>query len=719
MNIKKALNLDIEPVFQGEVAECGLAAVCMLANSLGHAITLAELRLRWPAPVGGASLISLVDMLQSLGIRAFAAKFDVSETSQLETPCILHFGGNHFVLALQQRRGCIRLMNPATGEYFIPHDQVRVHLSGYAVALHPDQGALPRTGDLSHKAPKTPIQTIRKMALKVPRAYLLGTLAVGLLGFLPPIMYSLALDQSPLLEEIGATTAFLGFAAAFVIVAWISYRLERLSAARMAQSIRTHSPQLFDHLLERSMSYFDRRSPADIHQRINSFNDSVMRYPFLRVKRNASIAIGLALFGCMAIINLGLSMISIAALAAMGLCSLRLMKQMQAHTAELEEATGRRNGFILECLRNMLTIRTGDMKSARVKNYASRESRRASAFFGVSIVDAKQQTYFELVSNLEIVAILAIGVPLIMSHQLTPGTLVAFVFFRQLAVGTASTFFSTQLELARCSVSARRADDLLSYTSDEAAAGGATLSDGIEIVDLRHGYEDGSVLSGVNIHVRKGEKIAIIGASGSGKSTLLKVISGIYPMHAKRCAIDSVEAPGSHPFRHLVFHSTSAESIFNATVSDNLSLFVPSRIRNSSATCILDRLNLSQTLARLPSGLSTVISTEEPFLSTGELQRLQVARALLSDKAVIVLDEPTANLDSSNSGFVFKAIMASTKTVMVATHASHYLGEFDRIFMVEGGVVREVSGRTATDSAAGHAREGGDVTACSNRRESW
>ena len=207
---------------------------------------------------------------------------------------------------------------------------------------------------------------------------------------------------------------------------------------------------------------------------------------------------------------------------------------------------------------------------------------------------------------------------------------------------------------------------------------------------FRQGPIDLKVLDGVNLAVRKGERLAIIGASGSGKTTLLQILGGLdRPTHGTvRIAGSDIHALAEKPRGELrnrtlgfvyQFHHLLQE--FSALENVAMPLLVrrePKRVAEERAREILQRVGLGERLVHRPSELSG-----------GERQRAAVARALVTRPAIVLADEPTGNLDGSNAESVFALMLELNReygtSLIVVTHDRRLAARMDRILEIERG----------------------------------
>ena len=221
-------------------------------------------------------------------------------------------------------------------------------------------------------------------------------------------------------------------------------------------------------------------------------------------------------------------------------------------------------------------------------------------------------------------------------------------------------------------------------------ASAKTTSIRVEHVCFRYG--DGPrVLDDVNLHIRAGEKVALVGASGGGKTTLVQILLGLYLPESGRVYFDDVpvEHIGLDVVRDNVATVLQHPALFNDTVRNNLSLGRPTD--DATLWQALEIAQLADVIGDLPDGLNTLIGRDGVRLSGGQRQRLAVARMVLSDPKVVILDEATSALDTTTEQNLHAALQAFLRgrTTLIIAHRLSAVRQADRALVFDGGQIVE------------------------------
>jgi len=240
-------------------------------------------------------------------------------------------------------------------------------------------------------------------------------------------------------------------------------------------------------------------------------------------------------------------------------------------------------------------------------------------------------------------------------------------------------------DVAKAALGALNAPKAAFATSGSPAAG-------VRIRDLRvrYGPDEPWALDGLDLDLDPGRRVAVVGPSGAGKSTLAEVLFRFRDPDAGTVTLDGVDVASRDPdhTRRVLSGMPQDPHVFAASLRDNLLLARP-RTSDDELWDVLRRVRLADDVAVLPDGLGTEVGPQGARLSGGMRGRLALARALLADPEVLVLDEPTTHLDPDTRDAVLDDILAATagRTVLLVTHDLSHLDRFDEIAVVVGGRV--------------------------------
>jgi len=238
----------------------------------------------------------------------------------------------------------------------------------------------------------------------------------------------------------------------------------------------------------------------------------------------------------------------------------------------------------------------------------------------------------------------------------------------------------------------------LSAAAPQADTGrGRAEADGRGVIRLEGvtvAYDRTTALHDVTLTIRPGERIAVVGPSGAGKSTLLNLLLGFVTPTSGRVTVDGVDLAQANldAWRRQVAWVPQRAHLFAGSLADNIRLGAPDTPDAELADAVRDAA-LTDVVATLPEGLATPLGERGHGLSSGQRQRVALARAFLRDAPIVLLDEPTARLDSSSESAVLEATRAlvSGRTALLVAHRPALLADAHRVLRVADGRVTELT----------------------------
>ncbi len=356
---------------------------------------------------------------------------------------------------------------------------------------------------------------------------------------------------------------------------------------------------------------------------------------------------------------------------------------------------------VTETILGMRTVRTFGRERGELARFAGIGNRLLRAVIGFQVTHA-------FASGLPRVCLLASsviiywvgGARVIRGDDLELGELVALGLYLTIAFGPLGSLIELGLQVVGAKVSLERVREMRELPpgieEDPAAPNPGPLRGEIEIdrVIFRH-RPDQPLLEGVELHVEPGERIAILGRSGAGKSTLIDLMLGFIDPVEGAVRIDGkdLRTVRRERVRDQMGVVAAVTDLFFGTVADNIRFGEPLATDEQVATAA-ERAGLSASGGGLPAGLETVVGERGQQLSAGERQRLGLARALVRDPAILILDEATSDLDPGTERAILERLEALSPrpTIVAITHRSEVASWAERSFLLEGGRLRESGG---------------------------
>lgn len=277
---------------------------------------------------------------------------------------------------------------------------------------------------------------------------------------------------------------------------------------------------------------------------------------------------------------------------------------------------------------------------------------------------------------------------------LDPTMIPAALVLVSAAVAPAAGAFAMVQRLGEMSAAARRVLEIIDVPADD-AAGGATLTPGgrgeVRFDAVRFAYDDGpQVLDGLDLTIRPGEHVALVGASGSGKTTIARLLTGLWRPEGGSILLDGVDIAGvdGTSLRREVALVSQHPFVFRGTVRSNLLLAAPDADDEAMWTALRDA-GLAETVAGWTHGLDERVGDRGASMSGGQRQRLSIAQVLLRDPSVLILDEASAQLDAVRESDLADAVarLRRGRTTIVIAHRVSTIRRAERVIMIDAGRV--------------------------------
>jgi ATP-binding cassette subfamily B protein len=461
--------------------------------------------------------------------------------------------------------------------------------------------------------------------------------------------------------------------------------------------------RLFAHIIGLPVSYFDKVGAGEIVSRVVSDTanvQSALEGGVILVFR--SIPTFLGIFVIMLWVDLPFALLTLLLLPFVGLGTLffgrkvksasKAKRRYDAQVATVAELATRTHRSL-----KLLGLKEQEVERLEEKGLASRRA---------AVEAGSWQGFYTSSTNVALAAgtalMVLIGVFRIRAGQITPGELLVFMsYLRSMfkPVREVTKYFN---KIAKALASNERIEEVMAVTPCDLGVCEVTgappmppFHDEIVFDNVSFEYEPGvKVLQGISFRVQQGQKVAIIGDSGSGKSTLLSLIPRFFDPIDGRILIDGqdVRSYSLKTLREQIAVVPQEQIIFHTTVRENIALGKPDaevgeeEIREAAA-----KANAHQFIVNLPDGYETELGLGSTHLSGGQAKRLLVARALLRDGPVVLLDEPTAGLDPFSEAKVMEAFdrLMERRTIIVVTHHLPLIANADMIVVLKNGSVAE------------------------------
>lgn len=520
----------------------------------------------------------------------------------------------------------------------------------------------------------------------------ISVVSTGLSLYLP--LLSRDLVDRALIERDAAS--LVRIVATFVVVTIVSFGLNATSGLRYT---RVSADILFDmrlamfrHLQRLSPRFYARTRLGDIMSRINNDIGEIQQ-----VAAEASLAwVGNVLFLCGSVAALvwldwRLFLVSMAVLPFSSWALVRYRRQLEARITELRDRSADIGSFLIESIQAMRLVVTSNADARETARFGER-----NAAFVQSLMAMQKMTYVSgglpgLLLSGGMALVFLYGGHRVIDGAMTAGTFVAFMTYQMRLLAPVQGLMGLYASIASARVSLGRVCEILDAPPDVAEAVDAVavphVRGAVTFDRVSFSHDRGQrTLDALSFTADAGEVVALMGPSGSGKSTVADLLVRLVDPDCGTVRLDGrdLRTMRLEDIRRHIVVVDQSPVILHGSMADNLRYGRPEATDDDLAR-VLRAVALGDFVARLPQGLATVVGERGTAISAGERQRLAIARALVTDPAVLVLDEPTAALDPAAERDVVRGYEAAMKgrTTIIITHRPEPARRANRIVLVD------------------------------------
>ena len=371
-------------------------------------------------------------------------------------------------------------------------------------------------------------------------------------------------------------------------------------------------------------------------------------------------------------------------------------KRLRKFSRKSQQRMGSITTFLHETITGNRIVKAFSMEDYEKRRFAEENNR----FFRIVLkrvkIRAISHPLMELLGGIAVALIIWVGGYSVIRGDLTPGTFFSFMTALLMLYAPIRDLSKVNLEVQEGLAAAARVFELLDVVPDIKEEEGAVtlppILKGVDFNGVTFKYDEKPVLKDISFHVNVGEVIALVGMSGAGKTSLVNLLPRFYDVHEGQVLMDgydirSVTLPS---LRDQVGLVTQQTILFNDTIRNNIA-YGRLKCSDGEITDAAKAANAHDFIQRLPQGYETVIGEQGVKLSGGERQRLSIARALLKNAPILILDEATSSLDSDSETEVQKALegLMKGRTVFVIAHRLSTIRNAHRIIVLSDGRIVE------------------------------
>ncbi|XP_072931322.1 ATP-binding cassette sub-family B member 10, mitochondrial [Epargyreus clarus] len=520
------------------------------------------------------------------------------------------------------------------------------------------------------------------------------------LGKVLDIIYSSTSDLGAAREKLD--TLCLMLCGVFLIGGLCNFGrvyLMSISGQRMTQALRR---QVYSSIMKQETAWFGRTSTGELVNRLSADTQLVGR----NLSQNVSdglrslVMVG-AGTGMMFYMSPSLALIGLCVVPPVSMLAVTYGRFVRNITRQLQDSLAETSELAEEKISNIKTVKAFSKENKECESYAQRIENLLKLAYKESLAVGSFYGMTGLSGNAIIILVLYYGGGMVASEQLTVGNLTSFLLYAAyvgISIGGLSTFYT---ELNKGMGAAGRLWEIMDREPSIPVIGGLRPKDRpkgeIILENISYRYEGAPLIKGLNLHLRPGKSVALVGRSGCGKSTIASLILRLYDPDGGRILLDGVDIRQLDPvwLRSHIGYVSQEPVLFSGTIKDNIlygALDEQERDDSDKEPAWLLAARTAQ-LQELVSndGWSRQVGAGGSQLSGGQKQRVAIARAIVKNPKILILDEATSALDSYSEFLVDKALkdISKDRTVLTIAHRLSTIQSADEVAVIGDGVIIE------------------------------
>ncbi|MDY2572492.1 MAG: ABC transporter ATP-binding protein [Fusobacterium necrophorum] len=457
---------------------------------------------------------------------------------------------------------------------------------------------------------------------------------------------------------------------------------------------------IFKHLQKLPLHYYKTNKLGDIMARLSGDTSTLGRIGFIIFEMFKEFLTTFVLIIRMFQVDYILALISLIVLPLILQIVRKYTKKIRKSGRVRQDMAGAITAFTQESLSGIFVVKAFNAMKIMVSKYEKISYEEFQKSFRTAKIKAKVSPINELITTLMIILVaLYGGYKIIVTKDITSGDLVSFVTALGLMQQPLKRLVAKNNELQESIPSADRVLEILEekieqeFTGEEKHLCGEVEKIEIENVSFSYPESEEKVLENINLSVKAGEVVALVGKSGSGKSTLVNLIARFYDIVSGKIKIndlDSQSIPLSE-FRNYIGVVPQESFLFSGSIAENIA-FGKESVTQAEIEKAAKMANAYEFIMELPEKFETEVGERGTRLSGGQKQRIAIARALIQNPQIMILDEATSALDTESEKLVQEALdqLMKGRTTFVIAHRLSTIVHADKIVVMENGKIKEV-----------------------------
>lgn len=687
-------------VAQMDMRDCGVAALASIAKHYGSDFSLAHLRELAKTTKEGTTALGIIEAAKKMGFetKAIKANMELFDMTDIPYPFIVHVNKEgklqHFYVVYKVKKDYLIIGDPDPSVKVTKMSKKRFKQEwiGVAIFLAPAPSYKP------HKDKKNGLLSFLPLILKQKTLItyiVLASLLVTLVNIVGSYYLQGILDKY-IPNNMKSTLGIISLGLV------ITYILQQLMAFSQSYLLRVLSQRLtidvilsyIRHIFTLPMSFFATRRTGEIISRFTDANSIIDALASTILSLFLDVSIVFIVGSVLVLQNIQLFLLTLVALPIYTVIIFAFLKPFEKMNHDVMQSNAMVSSAIIDDINGIETIKSLTSEELRYQKIDSEFVDYLNKSFKLSKYENAQTSLKHGAQLILNVAILWFGASLVMDSKISIGQLITYNTLLSYFTNPIENIINLQTKLQSAKVANKRLNEVYLVASEFEGTTSMTskLSGDITFHDVsyRYGFET-YTLSDLNLTIKQGEKVSLVGISGSGKTTLAKMIVNFYEPNQGNIRLGNMDLKmiDKKQLRQYINYLPQQSYIFSESILDNLTLGASPDITQEDILMACQIAEIRADIEAMPLGYQTELS-DGAGLSGGQKQRLALARALLTQAPILILDEATSGLDVLTEKKVINNLMQLTdKTIIFVAHRLSIAKQVDRVIVLDKGKLIE------------------------------
>lgn len=687
---------------QVDTRDCGVAALAMVLGYYGSYVSLATLREKAKTTNDGTTALGLVKVAEELGFetRALKADMTVFGMEEVSYPFIAHVLKDgkllHYYVVTGYDKHTIHVADPDPQVKMtkIPRERFAQEWTGITIFLAPSPAYKPSQEKKNGLLDFIPLLTKQKgLITNIVLATLLVTV-INIVGsyYLQSIIDTYVPDQ--LKTTLGMIS--VGLIIVYILQQFLSYAQEYLLLILGQRLSIDVILSYIKHVFQLPMSFFATRRTGEIISRFTDANRIIdaLASTILSIFLDVSIVsvIAVVLFSQ----NASLFFLTLLGIPVYALIICLFMKPFEKMNHETMEANSVLSSSIIEDINGIETIKSLTSEKQRYQKIDKEFVTYLKKSFAYSRSESLQKVLKAAARLILNVLILWVGATLVMDQKISLGQLITYNTLLVYFTNPLENIINLQTKLQAARVANERLNEVYlvqsEFEEEKLIRDLSLLQANIEFrrVSYKYGYGK-NVLSDIEFSIPAGSKTSFVGVSGSGKTTLAKMLVNFYDPNQGEICLGGVNLNqlDKKALRQYINYLPQQPYVFNGTILENLLLGAREGTSQEDILRAVELAEIRADIERMPLNYQTELTADGAGISGGQRQRIALARALLTDAPVLILDEATSSLDILTEKRIIDNLMQLDKTIIFIAHRLAIAERSEKVVVLDQGCIVE------------------------------